>query len=267
MPRVISNSSSRARSCRAAGTSSAWRGKPREKRENWLLIKGDDEAAREEGDPDILEELPQSVVTGRDIDAVSGEEPGWSSKTGRIDKKKAAKAKAKPKKSEPEPPAVSDAPAADPSKIKGAKKAPLPAFVEPALATLAATPPAGRQWLHEIKFDGYRMQARIEAGRVKLLTRSGLDWTSKFGKQLVRELAALPVGLALIDGEIVVENDAGASDFSALQADLSEGRSDRFVFYCFDLLHLDGYDLQAAPLIERKKLLESSRPASWLDPL
>jgi bifunctional non-homologous end joining protein LigD len=232
--------------------------KPREKRENWLLIKGEDEAAREEGDPDILQELPQSVATGRDIDAVSGEEPGWSSKTGRIDKTKAVRSK--PKKSEPQPLPASDAPALEPQKVKGAKNASLPAFVEPALATLAAAPPAGDKWLHEIKFDGYRIQARIEAGRVKLLTRSGLDWTGKFGKQLVRELAALPVGLALIDGEIVVENDAGASDFSALQADLSEGRTDRFVFYCFDLLHLDGHDLQAAPLIERKKLLESIIP-------
>ena len=251
--------------------------KPREKRENWLLIKGDDEAAREEGDPDILEELPQSVVTGRDIDAVSGEAPGWSSKTGRIDKKQS---KAKPKKKEPEPeprrkpssrpsPEPSSGPspetdalAMEPAKVKGARKSPLPAFVEPALATLAAAPPGGERWLHEIKFDGYRIQARVEAGRVKLLTRSGLDWTAKFGKQLVREIADLPVGLALIDGEIVVENDAGASDFSALQADLSEGRNDRFSFYCFDLLHLDGYDLRAAPLIERKKLLESIVPQS-----
>ena len=95
-----------------------------------------------------------------------------------------------------------------------------------------------------------------EAGRIKLLTRAGLDWTKKFGKQVVAALQDLPDGSALIDGELVVETDSGASDFSALQADLSEGRGDRFVFYVFDLLYLDGYDLMALPLIERKKLLE-----------
>jgi len=110
--------------------------------------------------------------------------------------------------------------------------------------------------LHEIKFDGYRLQARVEAGRVKLLTRSGLDWTQKFGKAVVAALQDLAVGTAIIDGELVVETNSGASDFSALQADLSEDRSDRFVFYVFDLLYLDGYDLRALPLLDRKSLLE-----------
>ena len=124
------------------------------------------------------------------------------------------------------------------------------------MATLVSSPPTGERWLHEIKFDGYRLQARIEAGRVKLLTRSGLDWTKKFGKEVVAAIRGLPVGAALIDGELVVENNSGASDFSSLQADLSEGRSDRFVFYVFDLLYLDGYDLRALPLIARKELLK-----------
>ncbi|TJW32485.1 MAG: ATP-dependent DNA ligase, partial [Mesorhizobium sp.] len=83
-----------------------------------------------------------------------------------------------------------------------------------------------------------------------------LDWTKKFGKAVVSALADIPVGTALIDGELVVETSAGASDFSALQADLSEGRSDRFRFYVFDLLHLDGYDLRDVALIKRKELLE-----------
>lgn len=231
-------------------------GKPREKRENWLLIKGEDDAARPEGAPDILEERPESVKTGRQIKDVAGEAPGWSSKTGRIEKKPAARKRAKAAPAE-EAEQVSAA-ALDPAGIKGAKKAPLPDFVEPTLATLAAAPPVGERWLHEIKFDGYRLQARIEAGRVKLLTRSGLDWTRKFGKDVVAALQALPVGNALIDGELVVETGSGASDFSALQADLSEGRSDRFIFYVFDLLYLDGYDLRAVPLIRRKELLEQT---------
>jgi bifunctional non-homologous end joining protein LigD len=213
-------------------------GKPKEKRENWLLIKGEDEVARTESDPDILTERPESVKTGRQVEDVAGEDPGWSSKTGKIEKKVVASPKVK-----------------SPS-AKGAKRAALPAFQEPMLATLVATPPAGDRWIHEIKFDGYRLQARVEGGRAKLLTRSGLDWTEKFGKNVVAALQALPVDTALLDGELVVEAASGASDFSALQADLSEGRSDRFVFYVFDLLHLNGSDLTALPLIERKKLLE-----------
>ena len=229
-------------------------GKPREKRENWLLIKGEDDAARPEGAPDILEERPESAKTGRVIHDVEGEKPGWSSKTGKIDRSRANGAtREKPHKAEPE----ADAKAIDPSSLKGARKAHLPTFIEPALATLVAKPPSGARWLHEIKFDGYRLEVRIEAGRIKLLTRSGLDWTGKFGKEIIAAFKDLPVGTAIIDGELVVEPTAGASDFSALQADLSEGRSDRFVFYAFDLLHLDGYDLVSCPLVSRKELLRT----------
>ncbi|MBN9054665.1 MAG: non-homologous end-joining DNA ligase, partial [Rhizobiales bacterium] len=231
-------------------------GRPGEKRENWLLIKGDDEFAVPEGEDDLLDERPESVKTGRTIDDVSGESPGWSSRTGRI-RKSGSKAKAKVAELE-----ATTATAPDPASLKGARKAKLPDFLPPTLATLAAAPPPGGRWLHEIKFDGYRLQARIEAGRVKLLTRSGLDWTKKFGKAVVSALRDLPVGTALIDGELVVESGAGASDFSALQADLSAGRDDRFVFYVFDLLYLDGYDLTPLPLEARKALLEKLVPGT-----
>lgn len=228
-------------------------GRPREARENWLLIKGEDEFATAKGGDDILDQHPESVKSGRAIDDVAGEAPGWSSRTGRIApaKKKTASAAAKVAKAEAATLALPD-----PARIKGARKAAMPSFIEPALATLSATAPAGERWLHEIKFDGYRLQARIEAGRVKLLTRGGLDWTNKFGKEVVAALRDLPVGTAIIDGELVVETQSGASDFSALQADLSEGRRDRFAFYVFDLLYLDGYDLTRLPLIERKNLLK-----------
>jgi bifunctional non-homologous end joining protein LigD len=215
-------------------------GKPREKRENWLLIKGEDAAARPAGAADILDERPESVKTGRVVDQVTGEPPGWSSKTGKIERVAAPPAAATP----------------DGAKLKGARKAAMPSFLEPSLATLVGKAPSGKRWLHEIKFDGYRLQARIEAGRVKLLTRSGLDWTAKFGKEIVAAFEVLPVGCALIDGELVVENQHGASDFSLLQADLSEGRADRFVYFAFDLMYLDGYDLRAMPLVARKKVLE-----------
>ncbi len=212
--------------------------KPREKRENWLLIKGDDEYARGPDEPDILEERPESVKTGRRVEDVEDEPPGWSSKTGKID-----------------PPPEQKLP--ENKRPKRAKKAGFPGFIEPELATLKGNPPPGTNWLHEIKFDGYRLQAQIRSGRVKLLTRSGLDWTAKFGAGIGGALAKLPVQDAIIDGEIIVEGAANASDFSALQADLSAERTDRLVFYAFDLLYLDGYDFRPVPLIERKAALKA----------
>ncbi|MEZ2223413.1 DNA ligase D [Rhizobium sp. RCC_161_2] len=228
-------------------------GKPREKRENWLLIKGEDETTRPESAPDILEERPESVKTGRLIADVEGEKPGWSSKTGRIDRKKGETKPATPNAVAPY--------FIEPASVKGAKKAAMPSFVEPVLATLVSKPPTSDRWIHEIKFDGYRLEVCIEAGRVKLLTRSGLDWTEKFGKEIVAAFKKLPIGTALVDGELVVELAAGASDFSALQSDLSEGRRDRFVFYAFDLIYLDGYDLRACPLTKRKELLQQIIPS------
>jgi bifunctional non-homologous end joining protein LigD len=224
------------------------RGKPTEKRENWLLIKGEDEFARSPDDPDILERQPESVKTGRTIDELEGETPGWSSKTGKIKKLNAAggeRSAAAPTRE-----------ALNPSATKGATRGPLPGFVEPMLATLSKTPPAGERWLHEIKFDGYRLQAQIEDGDVKLWTRSGLDWTEKFGDVVREALRDLPARTALIDGELVVENPSGVSEFSLLQADLSAGRLDRFVYYAFDCLYLEGYDLREAALIRRKELLK-----------
>lgn len=211
--------------------------KPRDRHENWLLIKADDVHSREQGE--VTEERPESVKTGRVIADVEGEAPGWSSKTGKIDKTSEA------------------------ALPIGAKKAGYPGFIEPALASLRPSPRPGENWLHELKFDGYRLQAHIRAGRVKLLTRSGLDWTAKFGKPIVEALAAFSAKDA-IDGEIVVEGAGNASDFSALQDDLSNGRGNRLVFNAFDLLYLDGHDLRPVPLIERKtglaSLLASASP-------
>jgi bifunctional non-homologous end joining protein LigD len=130
-----------------------------------------------------------------------------------------------------------------------------PGFIPPMLATSRSSPPAGGNWLHEIKFDGYRLQAHIRSDRVKLLTRTGLDWTARFGIPLAGALADLPVEEAVIDGEVVAEGEGGAPDFSALQDALSTGRTDRLIFYAFDLLYLDGYDLRAVTLVGRKTVL------------
>lgn len=221
-------------------------GKDGETRENWLLIKGDDAFARSETDPDILEEQPQSVKTGQLVEELGHDKKAMSSKTSRP-KKKATPAKAAPKTTQAK---------ATPA-IKGAKKAKLPDFIEPQLATLVKSAPTGKRWLHEVKLDGYRLQARIDNGAVRLLTRTGLDWTDRFGSGMVAALAALPADTAIIDGEVAVEAGSGATDFSLLQQDLSEGRDDRFTFYAFDLLYCDGEDLTGAALTGRKAALET----------
>ena len=133
-------------------------------------------------------------------------------------------------------------------------EAALPAFVPPSLATLRAKAPEGSGWLREIKFDGYRIQARLEGGAVQLLTRKGLDWTGKF-PNLAAAVAGLPAENALLDGEVVVEDDRGVSNFAMLQAALKQGSSDSFVYYVFDLLFLEGRDLRQLPLRERKEEL------------
>ncbi|PKA42199.1 DNA ligase D [Rhizobium sullae] len=222
-------------------------GQPGEKHENWLLIKGDDTEARHDG-KDILKQRPESAKTGRRIEEVAKNPTDtWNSKPKGDGKAVAAKTKKAGRQ-------IHDWP-------KGARKAAMPDFVEPTLAKLKAKPPAGDGWIHEIKFDGYRLQIRIENGEVKMLTRTGLDWTEKFGKDIADAFKALPIQSAIMDGELVVEQDSGASDFSALQQDLSQRRYDRFVFYTFDLIYLDGHDLKDVPLIERKRLLEKMLPA------
>ncbi|WP_027055560.1 DNA ligase D [Mesorhizobium erdmanii] len=202
--------------------------RPGEKRDNWLLIKSDDAAARP--GEDILKEAPLSVKSGLTIEEVGegksakGEKPEvWHSN-------KPAAGKAKPGK-----------------RLD---------FIEPQLATLGRDAPSGEDWLHEVKFDGYRMQAQIAGTDVRLLTRTGLDWTEKFGGEIVAELAALKCSDAIVDGEIVVLADSGVSSFSLLQQDLSANRTNRFIYYVFDLMRLDGKDLRREPLVERKQALQ-----------
>jgi DNA ligase D-like protein (predicted ligase) len=132
---------------------------------------------------------------------------------------------------------------------------PLPRFVPPQLARLAEKPPSGPQWLHEIKLDGYRMAARIDNGRVQLLTRTGLDWTAKY-PSAVAALANLNVKTAYIDGELCGANKAGLPSFAQTQAATDGERGVHLVYYAFDLLHLGGWDVSGLSLVERKALLE-----------
>ena len=262
--------------------SGAWhlvrmRGREREKRENWLLIKSRDEAARDARDPEITEDEPNSVVSGRSIDEIAGNKRRRVWQSNRAERKQATvapapraalKVAARDGRSAPaRAPRRAAAKAVKSAGRKAAKRkrkaddddveggAPLPGFVPPSLATLREQPPRGATWLHEVKFDGYRIQARLDHREARLLTRKGLDWTEKF-PNVAQAVAGLAAATALIDGEIVIEDEHGISSFSGLQAALSEGERDRFVYYVFDLLHLDGHDLGRLPLVERKRALE-----------
>jgi bifunctional non-homologous end joining protein LigD len=133
---------------------------------------------------------------------------------------------------------------------------PLHDFIAPQLAQLVQRPPEGDAWLHEIKIDGYRIAARIERGKVRMLTRHGNDWTPRF-RPIAVILAELPVKAAYIDGEVAVLTPHGISDFGALQQALGRhGGSREMAFVVFDILHLDGRDLRPLPLVERKTILE-----------
>jgi bifunctional non-homologous end joining protein LigD len=132
----------------------------------------------------------------------------------------------------------------------------LPHRVEAQLATLSKRPPNDSDWIHEIKFDGYRMACRIEKGNVSIVSRRNLDWTQRF-PDLARDLAALRVKSAWLDGEIVSLRSDGVSDFEALQGSFRNRRTSQLMYAVFDLLYVDGFDLRECPLIERKQLLET----------
>jgi DNA ligase D-like protein (predicted ligase) len=135
------------------------------------------------------------------------------------------------------------------------RDAPLPSFVAPQLSLSVQKPPSGPQWVHEIKLDGFRMAARIDHGRVQLLTRTGLDWTDKY-PSAIAALANVRVKTAYLDGELCGVDEAGLPSFAQIQAATDGETAARLVYYAFDLLHLNGWDVSALQLIERKALLE-----------
>ena len=135
------------------------------------------------------------------------------------------------------------------------RDASLPQFVRPQLSQPVEKPPSGPQWVHEIKLDGYRMAARVDNGRVQLLTRTGLDWTGKY-PSAIAALTNLNVKTAYIDGELCGVDDAGLPSFARTQAATDGERDVHLVYYAFDLLHLGGWDISGLALIERKALLE-----------
>jgi bifunctional non-homologous end joining protein LigD len=206
-----------------------------ERRENWLLIKERDEAAAPHSGDAVVADNPLSVSSGRSMDAIA-EDRDWVWHSNRDDGERVP------------------AKAISLDRLAGARKGAMPANLKPQLATLSDKAPEGEEWLHEIKYDGYRLLARIEHGRVRLITRGGLDWTAKF-PGLARFLGELPLASALIDGEIVHLEADGTTSFSGLQDTISSGRTDKLTFFAFDLLYRDGWDLTAVAIEDRKAAL------------
>ncbi|HEU4582990.1 MAG TPA: DNA ligase D [Polyangiaceae bacterium] len=227
-------------------TPSTGRSKGKASERKWLLFKSNDAAARPGSDAELLASQPLSVASGRDIAEIAADpDHVWTSKAAH----NVAKARRAARSS-----AVASEPAPSLEGRAGVERAPLPAFVEPQLATLSSEAPEGQDWLHEIKLDGYRIQARVEQGRAQLLSRRGHDWSSRL-PSIASALGALPVQSALLDGELVVLRDDGISDFQLLQNSLEAGKDGSCVYFAFDALFLDGYDLRQLPLSERKALL------------
>jgi bifunctional non-homologous end joining protein LigD len=227
------------------------------RRTNWLLIKHRDEFAQDGNGEAILVE-DRSIASGRSMAMIAegkgrGPRPFmlatkdapdpdavWDSrKDVAAEARRHGRSTSKAGKTAPEP--VQE------------RSAPLPGFIAPQLCQSVSRPPTGAGWLHEIKFDGYRIQLRVQNGKVSLKTRKGLDWTAKF-RAIAEEAGSLPD--TIIDGEIVALDENGAPDFAALQAALSEENTGDLVFYVFDLLFDGANDLRALTLVERKQRLQ-----------
>src|SRR6516162_3546065 len=203
----------------------------RERRPNWLLVKERDDAAVPQSGDAVVMDNPLSVESGRSLEAIANDRDRvWDSEKGEA------------------------TPARRLDRIRGARKGLMPVDLKPQLATPASTAPAGPEWLHEIKYDGYRLFACIEHGKVRLITRNGLDWTAKF-PELAHAFGQLPIDTALIDGELVHLASDGTTNFSGLQDAIASGKTGALNFFAFDLVYRDGWDLTGASLEDRKAAL------------
>ena len=227
---------------------------------SWLLIKEKDQYARDDSGEAITDEAPDSAVTGRTMEQIAANQDRiWNSKqasrngadkpsqTGQVSGERLREQK-------------SNKAAPDVRKYPAER---FPGFIPPQLAQSASSAPSGDEWMHELKLDGYRIQIHIRAAgskskknrTVQLLTRKGLDWSARM-PDIATAAGQLPATEAILDGEAVVLDDHGLSNFAGLQAAFQEGTQRNITYFAFDVLHLDGHNLRALQLSERRKILE-----------
>ncbi|KNZ30682.1 MAG: ATP-dependent DNA ligase [Methylibium sp. NZG] len=227
--------------------------KPGDRQDPWMLFKKRDEWARPLAEYDVIKALPDSVIgkplgmlEQREPRSARGSTPAAGTATGSALRAAhgAAAAEAAPAQS---PPSAAELP--------GAAPAVLPATLAPQLAALAKAVPARGEWLCELKFDGYRLLARIEQGRARLFTRNGHDWTSKM-KSLAAAAETLNLRSGWLDGEIVVLDEHGTPQFNGLQNAFDSAATETIRYFLFDLPYADGMDLRAVPLRQRRALLK-----------
>ena len=229
---------------------------------NWLLIKEKDQFARESSATPITEEAPDSAVSGHTMEQIAHSNGRvWNSN--RDDAQSAIKPRAKEQSAKiaatPDSKKVHAKRSVD---LRSVPRERFPGFIAPQLVQQATTAPAGSDWVHELKLDGYRIQIHVQPNTkrnseqrvAKLLTRKGLDWTARM-PDIAKAAAQLNVMSAILDGEAVALDARGVSDFAALQAAFHEGRQRYITYFAFDILHLDGHNLRNLSLLERREIL------------
>jgi bifunctional non-homologous end joining protein LigD len=219
------------------------------KGDSWLLFKERDEEARPKSEFDAVKEWTTSVATGRTMEQISLDADAVYSSTDLPPK--AADAEVQPPLFRP--------PMPDLAAIPGAVEAPIPKHIDVELATLVKSVPEGDGWMHEVKYDGYRILGRVEGGKVRLVSRNDKDWTDKFSV-VAEQIAGLGVEDVLLDGEVVVVKPDGASDFQALQNYVKRHQQATLQYCVFDLLYVNGYDLRGCRLGDRKDILRALVP-------
>lgn len=207
----------------------------------WLLIKERDEHAQPLSEGDILVDSPLSAASGRDLKAIADAKDRVWSADASTNELASKRVKQRAKRIQ----VATD---------EALRKEKLPKTWKPQLATLTKSAPIGEEWLHEVKFDGYRMACRVDGGDVTFISRNGKDWTKRL-QALIEELRQLPINAALFDGEVVALREDGTSDFQALQNAFRDGAVEDLYVYLFDTLHIDGYRLRDLPLVARKERL------------
>ncbi|MFI4904546.1 MAG: non-homologous end-joining DNA ligase, partial [Burkholderiales bacterium] len=230
----------------------------------WFLIKERDAYARP--GVSIVDAEPDSVSSGRSLDEIAaGRSRVWHSNRSVADNVRAGALRAAPRAKATAasgrglPAAGKSAArraAGDAALPAGARRARLPSALSPMLATLVKSVPAGDGWLHEIKYDGYRMVARVERGRARLFSRNGNDWTARLAP-IAKAIAELPLASGWVDGEIAVADASGRTSFQRLQNALASPAAGDITFFVFDLPFANGYDLRQVPLVERKAMLRA----------